>query len=96
LRPWHRQSGSSEVGVSVLELSGIPIDPEMADKFRTAFAFDEKEPLLGCRSFTSLFVEVFILMGWLQTFKDTYSVCYLYTAGCMYLPIISASSPAVP
>ena len=50
LRPWNRQSGSSEIGFSVLESPGVSIDPEMTEAFRTAFAFDEKEPLRGCRS----------------------------------------------
>ena len=33
---------------SVLDTPGMSVDPEMTDKFRSAFAFDEKETLLGC------------------------------------------------
>ena len=38
----------SELGYSVLETPGTIVDQEMTDKFRIAFAFDDKEPLLGC------------------------------------------------
>jgi hypothetical protein len=33
---------------SILETPNISVDSEMTDKFRTAFAYDEKETLLGC------------------------------------------------
>jgi sterol 3beta-glucosyltransferase len=39
----------SELGYSVLETPEVSIDQEMTDKFRTAFAFDDKEVLLGCK-----------------------------------------------
>lgn len=42
------RSASSELGYSVLETPDVPIDKEMTDKFHNAFAFDEKEHLLGC------------------------------------------------
>ncbi|EIN13395.1 UDP-Glycosyltransferase/glycogen phosphorylase [Punctularia strigosozonata HHB-11173 SS5] len=46
----HRSTGSAgsgaELGYSVLD-PGAGVDPEMRDKFRTYFAFDEKETLLG-------------------------------------------------
>ncbi|KAF8559354.1 hypothetical protein OG21DRAFT_1600527 [Imleria badia] len=38
---------SSELGYSVLETSEAAVDQEMADKFKAAFAFDDKETLLG-------------------------------------------------
>ena len=40
---------SSELGYSVLETCEAAVDQEMADKFKVAFAFDDKETLLGCR-----------------------------------------------
>ena len=50
-----QESGaSSELGYSVLETSEAMVDQEMADKFKTAFAFDDKETLLGCRWLISL------------------------------------------
>lgn len=43
-----RQSlGSTDLGYSVLETPEAAVDPEASDKFRVAFAFDEKETLLG-------------------------------------------------
>lgn len=33
---------------SILEAPKMPIDPEVVDKFRSWFAFDDKETLLGC------------------------------------------------
>ena len=39
----------SELGYSVLETPEMAIDQEMIDKFRTVFAFDDKEALLGCK-----------------------------------------------
>jgi sterol 3beta-glucosyltransferase len=43
-----------ELGFSILDLPGSQIDPEVQDKFRTAFAFDDKEQLLGCKISTSV------------------------------------------
>lgn len=43
------RGASSELGYSVLETPEMAVDQEMTEKFHTAFAFDEKEPLLGCR-----------------------------------------------
>jgi len=49
------RSGVGDLGYSVLEAPDTLVDPEMKEKFRTAFAFDDKEPLLGCTTFlTSL------------------------------------------
>ncbi|KAG1829240.1 glycosyltransferase family 1 protein [Suillus subalutaceus] len=44
-----RSSGSAQgdLGYSVLETPEAVVDPEATDKFRSAFAFDEKEILLG-------------------------------------------------
>jgi len=47
--PGQGTGASSELGYSVLETSEAAVDQEMADKFKTAFAFDDKETLLGCR-----------------------------------------------
>ena len=40
-----------DMAFSILETPDTPLDPEAVEKFRTAFAFDEKEKLLGCSSF---------------------------------------------
>jgi sterol 3beta-glucosyltransferase len=44
---WNR-SGTSDLGYSILETPSQPVDPEVVEKFKAAFAFDEKESLLGC------------------------------------------------
>jgi sterol 3beta-glucosyltransferase len=40
---------SAELGYSVLETPEAVVDQEVIDKFHTAFAFDDKEILLGCK-----------------------------------------------
>ncbi|KAF8139999.1 glycosyltransferase family 1 protein [Boletus edulis] len=45
--PGQCSGASSELGYSVLETSEAAVDQEMVDKFKTAFAFDDKETLLG-------------------------------------------------
>ncbi|KAJ7275436.1 glycosyltransferase family 1 protein [Mycena haematopus] len=42
-----RTSGFGDLAFSVLETPDVAIDPEMTEKFRTVFAYDEKETLLG-------------------------------------------------
>ena len=44
-------SVSSDFGFSVLETRDHPAEPEIAEKFRSTFAFDEKEQLLGCECY---------------------------------------------
>jgi sterol 3beta-glucosyltransferase len=34
---------------SILETPDMMVDPEMIEKFRNAFAYDDKETLLGCQ-----------------------------------------------
>ncbi len=43
---------SADLGFSVLETHEAA-EPEAAEKFRTTFAFDDKEPLLGCELMTN-------------------------------------------
>ncbi|KAG6885711.1 hypothetical protein C0993_010883 [Termitomyces sp. T159_Od127] len=38
-----------DLAFSILETPEIPVDAETTEKFRTAFAYDEKETLLGCK-----------------------------------------------
>jgi sterol 3beta-glucosyltransferase len=52
LPPGSRASGFGDLAFSVLETPDVPIDPEMTEKFRTVFAYDEKETLLGCEGFS--------------------------------------------
>jgi sterol 3beta-glucosyltransferase len=52
LPPGSRASGFGDLAFSVLETPDVPIDPEMTEKFRTVFAYDEKETLLGCEEFS--------------------------------------------
>lgn len=47
--PYSRSSGVGDMAFSVLESPNMLPDQEIAEKFRTAFAYDEKETLLGCR-----------------------------------------------
>lgn len=49
-----RVSGLGDLAFSALESPDVPIDPEMTEKFRTVFAYDEKETLLGCEIFRVL------------------------------------------
>ncbi|KAJ7462788.1 glycosyltransferase family 1 protein [Mycena galericulata] len=42
-----RASGLGDLAFSVLETPNLPVDPEAAEKFRSVFAYDEKETLLG-------------------------------------------------
>lgn len=44
----NKSGGWGDMAFSILETPNISVDSEMTDKFRTAFAYDEKETLLGC------------------------------------------------
>lgn len=43
------RSTVGDMAFSILETPEIAVDAETTEKFRTAFAYDEKETLLGCR-----------------------------------------------
>ncbi|KAG6335630.1 hypothetical protein ID866_3466, partial [Astraeus odoratus] len=45
--PDHTVGASTDLGYSVLETADAVVDAEIAEKFRTAFAFDEREILLA-------------------------------------------------
>lgn len=45
------RSNTGDLAFSILETPDMSADAETTDKFRTVFAYDEKENLLGCRSF---------------------------------------------
>lgn len=47
--PPSRTSGYGDLAFSVLETPEMLPDQEATDKFRSAFAYDEKETLLGCK-----------------------------------------------
>jgi sterol 3beta-glucosyltransferase len=48
--PISRPSSGGEMTFSILETPDMKPDQETAEKFRAAFAYDEKETLLGCAS----------------------------------------------
>jgi sterol 3beta-glucosyltransferase len=47
--PVIRSSGVGDMAFSVLETPDMLPDQDTADKFRSAFAYDDKETLLGCK-----------------------------------------------
>lgn len=47
--PVSRSSGVGDMAFSVLETPDMLPDQDTADKFRSAFAYDDKETLLGCK-----------------------------------------------
>ena len=49
--PLSLPSSGGEMAFSILETPDIKPDQETAEKFRAAFAYDEKETLLGCASY---------------------------------------------
>jgi len=49
--PMSRPNSGGEMAFSILETPDIKPDQETAEKFRAAFAYDEKETLLGCASY---------------------------------------------
>lgn len=49
--PISRPSSGGEMTFSILETPDMKPDQETAEKFRAAFAYDEKETLLGCASY---------------------------------------------
>jgi sterol 3beta-glucosyltransferase len=44
-----RSPGTTDLAFSILETPDSMVDHETTEKFRSAFAYDEKETLLGCR-----------------------------------------------
>ena len=52
--PTSRPSSGGEMTFSILETPDIKPDQETAEKFRAAFAYDEKETLLGCASYVMI------------------------------------------
>jgi sterol 3beta-glucosyltransferase len=78
---------------SILETPEITVDADTTEKFRAAFAYDEKEILLGCTSVLlspACFSEPFF-----QIFQDTFLDFFQCMAGSTSPPIIFASNPVV-
>lgn len=75
LNPGQGSGASSELGYSVLETSEAMVDQGMADKFKAAFAFDDKETLLGC--------------GWLVSLWNIFLIAHKDFSGYLFrlLPI---------
>lgn len=57
----HSGGASSEMGYSVLETPETSVDHEMTEKFRIAFAFGDKEVLLGCELSCCPFLCVYLI-----------------------------------
>ena len=96
LKPWSRATGNTDIWYSVLERPGDPIDPEVLEKFRTTFAFDDKEPLLGCMISPSISLVIMESYLPLQISLVISSACYPFTADCTCLPIIFVSNRVAP
>lgn len=84
---------SSEMGYSVLETPEMSFDHEMVDKFHVAFAFDDKEVLLGCKSSQITRSNQCASSNIYQISQDIFSVCYQFMAGYTFPRITFASSP---
>lgn len=54
--PINKSGGTGDMAFSILETPDIAVDQEATDKFRAAFAYDEKEILLGCGSYFDDFI----------------------------------------
>ena len=52
--PTSRPSSGGDMTFSILETPDMKPDHETAEKFRAAFAYDEKETLLGCASYAMI------------------------------------------
>jgi sterol 3beta-glucosyltransferase len=86
--------GGLDMAFSILETPDIPIDTDATEKFRAAFAYDEKETLLGCTSCLSSHVNL-MAQGVLQISPVIFSGFCQYSADCISRLIISASSRVV-
>lgn len=69
---------SSEMGYSVLETPETSVDQEMTEKFRTAFAFGDKEVLLGCEFFCHSFLKVYVTYCVVDFTGYTFSLLPVY------------------
>lgn len=85
LGPISRPSGGGDMTFSILETPDIKPDQETAEKFRAAFAYDEKEMLLGCTSYAMvLYQNIFTPK---QIFRDISIGSFLCLASCTFQQI---------
>ena len=90
LGPISRPSSGGDMTFSILETPDIKPDQETAEKFRAAFAYDEKEMLLGCTSYAMvLYQNVFTPK---QIFRDISIGSFLCLANCTFQQISFVSS----
>lgn len=87
-----------DLGFSVLDLPDSKIDPDVQEKFRTAFAFDDKEMLLGCEGhhFNSYWLcstSLIDFPGYLLRILPIYGRLYISTN---YFCFKSSSGPLTP
>lgn len=92
--PYNRSSGVGDMAFSVLESPNMLPDQEVTEKFRAAFAYDEKETLLGCRSKSLIKSSMTLTVFW-QIFPVTSTDYCLSAANYTSLAITFASNPAV-
>lgn len=84
-------SSTGDMAFSVLDTPEMTMDQEIVDRFRAAFAYDEKETLLGCEYHN--YLGLCLIPH--QLFLATFSVCYRSMASFTSLPITSASNHRV-
>lgn len=70
--PLSLPNSGGDMAFSILETPDIKPDQETAEKYRAAFAYDEKETLLGCASYTNGFVTLIKIYSLLNRFSRIY------------------------
>jgi hypothetical protein len=79
-----------DLAFSILETPNIPVDAEATEKFRIAFAYDERETLLGC-AYPPICLCYFVIER-AQISPVIFTGFYPFLGDCMCRPISSASS----
>jgi sterol 3beta-glucosyltransferase len=70
--PMSHPSSGGDMTFSILETPDMKPDQETAEKFRAAFAYDEKETLLGCASYAMVFFTLIKTYSLLNRFSGIY------------------------
>lgn len=96
MAPTPTKSDGCDLTFSIMESPETSVDAETIEKFRTAFAYDEKEDLLGCDYQLSVFRKAYLTYLPCQTFPDTCSDYFLYTDDYIFPQTIFVLSLLVP